>query len=491
MINTFQSLISVDKKSEMAVYLQIANAIINNIRRGRLRRGLKLPGTRELAVELSIHRKTMVAAYDELLAQGWIEMKSRKGTFVVEHLPEVKPSKITPVDTLGHYPDKTLFKINESEIITFPTPNFQDSKKLVINDGFPDIRFAPMELLMRELRIMAKRSSSRKYLMYGNPAGSPYLLETLSAHLSDSRGLSITEKNVMITNGAQMGIYLAAHLLLKKGDHVIVGEPGYFAANLTFQQAGATLSRVPVDDFGMDVNAVEAICKKKTIRLVYVIPHHHHPTTVTLSPDRRMKLLELAGKYKFAIVEDDYDFDFHYSSNPILPMASLDHHGNIIYIGTLSKTIAPAIRIGFMIAPENFIKAAAILRRGMDRQGDSLMEVAIAELYKNGTIGRHIKKVVKVYHERRDHFCQLLRDSFGDQIKFKIPDGGMSVWVRFNEINLKALSTKASEKGVVISDGVLYNTFRTNYNAARLGFASLDLKEQKQIVHILLSIVND
>jgi GntR family transcriptional regulator / MocR family aminotransferase len=488
MINTLQTLISIDKKSEMAVYLQIANAIINNIRRGRLRRGLKLPGSRELAAELKVHRKTMVAAYDELLAQGWIEMKPRKGTFVVEHLPEVKPSRITPLETLGHYPGKTLFRIDEERVISFPTTNFQDTKKIVINDGFPDIRFAPIELLMRELRTMAKRTSSKKYLMYGNPGGSPYLLETLSAHLSDSRGLSITEKNVMITNGAQMGIYLAANLLLQNGDHVIIGEPGYFAANLTFQQAGAILNRVPVDDLGIDVNAVEAMCKKKKIRLVYVIPHHHHPTTVTLSPDRRMKLLELAGQYKFAIIEDDYDFDFHYTSNPILPMASLDHHGNIVYIGTLSKTIAPAIRIGFMIAPENFIKAAANLRRGMDRQGDSLMEVAIAELYKNGTIGRHIKKVVKIYHERRDHFCHLLKDTFGNQITFKIPDGGMSVWVNFNKIDLKKLSAKANEKGVIINDGRLYNTHQTDYNAARLGFASLDLKEQEQAISILANL---
>jgi GntR family transcriptional regulator / MocR family aminotransferase len=485
MINAFQDLIVLDKKSEMAVYLQIANSIINNIRRGRLRRGLKLPGSRELSTALNVHRKTTVAAYDELLAQGWIEMKPRKGTFVVEHLPEVKPSKITPAETLGHYPSKTLFKINESEIITFPTPNFQDSKNLVINDGFPDIRFAPIELLMRELRTIAKRSPTRKYLMYGNPAGSPYLLETLSANLSDSRGLSITEKNVMVTSGAQMGIYLVAKLLIKQGDHVIVGEPSYFAANLTFQQAGAILNRVPVDDFGIDVDAVEALCKRKTIRLLYVIPHHHHPTTVTLTPDRRVRLLELAAEYSFAIVEDDYDFDFHYASNPILPMASLDHHGNVIYIGTLSKTIAPAIRIGFMVAPENFIKAASSLRRGMDRQGDSLMETAIAELYKNGTIGRHIKKVVKVYHERRDHFCQLLTDAFQDQITFKVPDGGMSVWVNFNKIDLKKLSTNSAQQGLILSDGSIYNTHKENYNSARLGFASLDFKEQEKVIDVM------
>jgi GntR family transcriptional regulator / MocR family aminotransferase len=228
-----------------------------------------------------------------------------------------------------------------------------------------------------------------------------------------------------------MSIYLASRLLIKQGDTVIVGEPGYFGATLTFQQVGAIIHRVRVDDKGIDVDQVEAVCKKKNVRLVYVIPHHHHPTTVTLPPERRIRLLELAVKYKFAIVEDDYDYDFHYASNPVMPMASLDHYGNVIYIGTLSKTLAPAIRIGFMVAPQNFIKAAAEFRRSVDRQGDSLMEVALASLYKNGTMARHIKKAVKLYRERRDHFCALLDQKLGDKVSFKIPDGGMSVWTKF------------------------------------------------------------
>jgi GntR family transcriptional regulator / MocR family aminotransferase len=487
MMNTIQKFISFDKNSEMAVYLQIANAIINSIRRGWLRKGLKLPASRELAIELKVHRKTIIASYEELLSQGWIEMKSRKGTFVAERLPDVKPSKIVLEEKLENYPSTTFFKIDEGRIILFPTRNFQNSKNLIINDGFPDVRLAPMELLMRELRTIAKGSSSRKYLMYGNPSGSPDLLEVLSASLNDSRGLTITERNIIITSGAQMGIYLAANLILKRGDHVIVGEPSYFAANLTFQQAGATLNRVPVDNDGMDMNVVERLCKTKKIRLVYVIPHHHHPTTVTLSPNRRIKLLELARKYKFAIIEDDYDFDFHYTSNPILPMASLDHHGSIIYIGTLSKTIAPAVRLGFMVAPENFIKSASSLRRGIDRQGDSLLETAVAELYKNGTMARHIKKLVKIYHERRDYFCELLRDELRHKITFKVPDGGMSVWVNFNKTDLKKLSSEVAKQGLLLSDGSAHNTDGKNYNSTRLGFASLNFKEQESAIRILRS----
>jgi GntR family transcriptional regulator/MocR family aminotransferase len=483
-MHILKELVKIDKTSESPVYLQITNAIILNISKGKLRRGLKLPGSRELASMLQIHRKTLLSAFDELQAQGWIEMIPRKGTFVVKDIPEVKPRRLKPEQAVIKYPAKTIFSFDAEELLSFPPPSSPISGSLVINDGFPDIRLAPTELFFRELRTLGKQSAFRKYFQYGNPKGPDYLVETLSSFLSDTRGLPISASNVMITKGAQMAFYLVSDLLIKPGDHVIVGEPSYFAATITFQQAGATINQVPVDDYGIDVSAIESLCQRKKIRLVYVVPHHHHPTTVTLIPERRMRLLELAAKYKFAIIEDDYDYDFHYASNPVLPMASLDHHGNVIYIGTLSKTLAPAIRAGFMVAPENFINAAAYRRRWIDRQGNTLMEVALAQLYRNGTMARHIRKVVKIYHERRDHFCAMLTDKLGDRVSFKVPDGGMSVWVKFKDADVKQVSINAGKKGLIMSDGRVYNLYK-NYNATRLGFASLNLKEQEKALDIL------
>ncbi|HEU4470099.1 MAG TPA: PLP-dependent aminotransferase family protein, partial [Flavisolibacter sp.] len=405
-----KELVFIDKRLEMPLYLQIANGLVSQIRRGSLRRGLRLPGSRDMARSLKVHRKTIVAALDELQAQGWIIAVPRKGCFVAEQLPDFRPQRIT--DRTGNEAAliKANFPVHENGFVEFPAASLTPGALLTINDGFPDVRLAPIDLLLREFRSLSKRTVFRKYLAYGDPAGSPRLVETLSQFLSDTRSLPITTNNIMVTKGAQMGIYLAASVLLRPGDEVIVGEPNYFAANLTFQQLKARLNRVPVDEQGIDVDAIEKLCRKKKIRLLYVIPHHHHPTTVTLTPERRLRLLELATRYRFAIIEDDYDYDFHYSSTPVLPMASLDHHGNTIYIGTLSKTLAPAIRVGFMVAPGDVIRLAARLRRTLDRQGDSMMEAAIAELYSNGTIGRHIKKAVKTYHERRDHFCRLLSE---------------------------------------------------------------------------------
>ncbi len=480
-----KELIPIDRNSDTPVYMQIANAIILSIRRGRLRRGARLPGSRELAGLLNVHRKTLQTAYDELMAQGWIEISPRKGAFVVEKLPELKPTAISAERAGGDYPDETCFRLEKTKGARFPEFNLQETRSLILDEGLPDVRIAPTEELFREYRSLSRRSAFRKYFNYGGPTGTALLLETLSEHLNETRALPISGKNLLITRGAQMAFYLASRTLLKPGDHVIVGEPGYFNVNLTFRKAGATVHTVPVDRYGISVDAIERICTKNKVRIVYAVPHHHYPTTVGLIPERRLRLLDLAGKFRFAIIEDDYDYDFDYSSRPILPMASLDDRGSVIYVGTLTKTLAPAVRIGFMAAPANLIEAASQYRRALDWQGDSMMETAIAGLYRNGTITRHIKKAVKLYRARRDNLCDLLRTRLSDRVSFEVPDGGMAVWTKFRTAPLESVAAEALQKGLRINDGRLYNAEGKNYNCTRLGFASLNFAEQEKAVSIL------
>lgn len=484
----FVHLLNINKSLPTPVYLQITNAVINNIQTNRFRKGLKMPGSRLLATSLKIHRKTLQRAFNELYAQGWLEIIPRKGTFVANNLPGLRPIKAGSTELTGSYPEKINFPMLRSNWSAFPPSDLQQTRSLVIQDGFPDIRMAPMKHFMRELRSIERSGEYKKYYQYGNPQGSNYLRESLAIFLRDTRGLPISSANILITNGAQMGIYIAAHSLLQKGDHVIVGDPGYVTATLTFQSTGAIIHRVPVDDHGINTDAIESLCKKKKIKLIYVIPHHHHPTTVTLSLERRIHLLNLSARYKFAIVEDDYDYDFHYDSSPILPIASLDQHGNVIYVGTLSKTLIPAIRIGFVVAPQNFIREATAFRRAIDFQGNTLLEIAVAELYKTGVIASHIKKMVKIYRQRRDLFCELLTSGLGEQVSFRKPEGGMSVWTKFHGVDLKAVALQAAKRDLIMSDGSIYN-FRTNHNASRIGFAALNEKEMTRTVSILKEAV--
>jgi GntR family transcriptional regulator/MocR family aminotransferase len=485
-----EELILIDRSSTTPIYLQITNAVIQSIRQGRFRKGLHLPGSRKLADLLKINRETAIAAYQELDAQGWVEVLPQKGAFVKVDPLLVSPEKLRQGSTIFTLPEKPGFYYDQKRVLPFPSPDFPPANKLVLNDGFPDVRLAPIEDLIRSIRSLSRMSFNKKYLTYGGAQGTLFLRETLAAFLCDTRGLSITPENILITKGAQMGIYITSSMLLKAGEEVIVGTPGYAGANRTYRQLGAKINYAPMDKDGIDLDWVEKLCRKKNIRMIYVIPHHHHPTTVTLAPERRLRLLDLAAKYKFAIIEDDYDYDFHYTGKAMMPMASLDRNGNVIYIGALTKSLAPAIRVGFIVAPQQFIRSATWLRRSIDTQGDSLIENAIAQLYKDGVIARHVKRSAKLYKERRDNFCHLLGTGLGDRVSFSIPEGGMSVWTTFPKDNLTLLTAKAAKKGLIMSDGTDYDTEKIRYNSTGMGFASLNFKEQQQVIEILKEIIH-
>ncbi|MBS1660715.1 MAG: PLP-dependent aminotransferase family protein [Bacteroidetes bacterium] len=473
------------------LYLQLESEIIQLICRGILKPGQALPSSRELAQSLQLNRKTVVATYGELEAQGWVETRERSGVYVSSQLPDTAVRTISKKQIRSRQPAYPLIKklpsdgpavTAEADVIGPHSPLYK------IDDGFPDPRIAPIEQLVREYRRLGKGRLANQLLMYGPEHGSYRLRVELATFLNRTRGMQISEKEILITKGTAMAIYLTTQLLIRPGDAVFVPEPGYKDANQTFQLAGANLVYIPVDKDGMDVDRIEQLCKKRPPRMIYVIPHHHRPTTVTLSPERRMRLMSLAHKYGFALLEDDYDFDYHFTSNPLLPLASLDMAGHIIYVGSFCKSIAPGIRIGFMVAPEVVINEAAALRKLMDRQGELLLEEATAELLSTGDIARHIKKSHKVYLGRLENTCRLLREQLGAYLTFEKPDGGLAIWAMYKKnISARAVAANAGKLGLKINDGRGY-FFRPNVSMPndyiRIGYCSLDEKEMAAAIDI-------
>lgn len=484
----FKTLILIDKKSRLPIYQQIANRFVGLIQEGVLKPGLALPGSRVLAVQLGLHRKTVIAAYEELISQDWIVAIPRKGVTVASNLPAMKPRSFQA--QASPYAQGPTFSFNEVPAVILPPHHKMKAGQIVVNDGFPDVREAPLEVWVKESRAVIQGPRYQKLLMYGTPNGSETLRKELIKYLTGTRGLTIEPDNLMVTRGAQMAIYLTAAMLIKKGDYVIVGSPNYFLADLCFEQLGARLLRVPVDEDGIDVDAVEKLCRTKKIRMLYVISHHHHPTTVTLSAERRMRLLNIIRTHRLAVMEDDYDYDFHYSSAPILPLASADHGGNVIYIGSFTKTLGLSMRIGFMTGPAAFIAEAAKLRRMMDLRGDNLSEETLGALLANGTIERHLKKSNKLYHERRDVLSLQLQTHLGDAVQFSTPAGGMATWVTFaKRYPLAKISEKAGLLGVRIATGEHYHYGVKPQNALRFGFASLGDKEIIKAVQVLKTVL--
>jgi GntR family transcriptional regulator/MocR family aminotransferase len=324
-------------------------------------------------------------------------------------------------------------------------------------------------------------------LKYGHVEGDLDLRTTLKSYLRDTRCIVTSVENIFITRGSQMGLYLILASLIKSGDTCITSFPGYKVVDDTIRHLGGRVLHVEVDDEGLVTKKVEEFCKRRKISLLYITPHHHYPTTVTLSPVRRIELLQLAIKYNFYILEDDYAYDFHYSNNPVLPLASLNKSQHVIYIGSFSKCLAPSVRIGYFVAPVEVIEAANKLRRVIDRLGDPPLERALSEFIKSGDLQRHLKKVVKIYRHRRDNFCELLKTHLSDHVSFAKPEGGMSVWVIFKKgITLKTLPARLAREGYFIESD---NIFDKKLNAIRIGFAALNEKEMDRFVAAIARIL--
>lgn len=482
----YKTLILLNRDSSVSLYVQLCNSFINLITSGTLQPSDMLPSSRVLSELIGINRNTVKLAYEELINQGWADSVERKGIFVLSKLPTISRRKLSIANI---DPEESSFHWENPFAVYAESDNYQKSI-LTIDDGFPDVRLTPVDLLMREYRSISRKFYGKSFLKYGFPKGSKSLRSALCRYLSDTRGLAIDPENILITKGSQMGIYLATQLLLKPKDKIAVGLSNYRSADGIFRYSGAQLLRIPVDGFGMDIDALEAILQKELIKAVYIIPHHHFPTTVTMSIERRLKLLKLAREYRFAIIEDDYDFDFHYNNKPYIPLASIDHNHNVIYIGSVTKTFAPALRIGFLTANPKFVDACSSLRQLIDKQGDSLLEEAFSSLFDNGEMERHFRKSLKIYKQRRDLFCEVLSSDFKDVISFDVPEGGLAIWSLFNkDINLKELSQRALKAGLQIADGTFYDNELFKPNGLRLGFASLNEKEISQSLALLRTLI--
>lgn len=484
----WKTIIQLDKDCDTPIYLQIANAMIQEVTKGHIGPGVKLPGTRMMSEILGVHRKTIVNSYEELDAQGWIEMRPSKGTFTSKELPEINPRKLLAKnEKQTSFPKETGFQVKVNETIRKPVlPN----RNIVgFHDG-PDVRLIPVDELGRAYKSILLRHTNVRYLSYVEIAGVQKFRTVLSEYLNTSRGLRTSFENIMITRGSQMGLYLLSLILLEKGDTVVVGNTNYYYADHVFINAGVKLIRVHVDESGIDVDAIEKLCLRRKIKALYVTSHHHYPTTVTLIASRRMKLLALAEKFGFIIIEDDYDYDFHYQSSPILPLVSADTKGMVVYIGTLSKTIGPAIRTGYIIAPDNLILELCRIRQLIDTQGDPVMELALAEMFVEGNINRHMKKAQQEYHRRRDFLCNRLSEKLGDIIDFKVPNGGLAIWAKFHKsVPLPPLTEKLRAQNIILSNGLIHNNSNVSLNATRMGFAWMNEKESENAVQILAKTI--
>ncbi|MEO6774229.1 MAG: PLP-dependent aminotransferase family protein [Kofleriaceae bacterium] len=459
-----------------ATFVRIANALTTDIRRGVRRAGDRLPSTRELARELAVNRNTIVAAYDELLAQGWIASRGAAGTFVAGELPDLpkRRSEAPPP-----FAQRAAYDLQVAPLA--PLPLTATAARYQLSAGVPDPRLFPHDMMARAYRRALRSRGANATLAYADAAGLLRLREAVAALLREARNMPCGPEHILITRGSQMVLDLAARALLRPGDVAAVEHLGYQPAWRAFEAAGAKLAGVRLDEQGLVVDELPA-----KLRALYVTPHHQYPTTVLLTPARRLALLARARRDRFAVLEDDYDHEFHFDGRPVAPLASADPHGSVIYIGSLSKTLAPGLRIGFLAAPEHVVEALAGVRTIIDRQGDHVLEAAVAELVEDGEIQRHANKLRRTYALRRERFATLLRTHLGSALEFTLPPGGLTIWARVaRDIALERWLDRARAHGVHVVAAKELALDREPRPFIRLAFAQYSEAELADAIRIL------
>ncbi|QLG96233.1 PLP-dependent aminotransferase family protein [Pseudomonas yamanorum] len=396
---------------------QLYQALRQRVLDGRLVGGTRLPASRDLAAALLISRNSVVRAYDQLYAEGFIEGRVGDGTYVA-HLPTTGGSakklstKLSTGFSTGLSPALSTKQVNlpgisSSKVIHSPALGRLENNHLPLPPtgpprafrvGIPAFDLFPFDVWAK-LNAAFWRKPDLQQLCYGDPAGDERLRGLIAAYLRSSRGMQCTAEQIVITSGAQQGISLCAQLLVAPGDTVAIENPGYRAAGHAFAIAGAKLHGVAVDGEGIDCTALNVL---NDCRLAYVTPSHQYPMGVVMSLARRLELLAWAERSGGWIIEDDYDGEYRYSGAPLAPLAALDRSGRVLYVGTFGKIAFPALRLGYLVLPEGLVDAFS-RRRAVDvRHSEVSTQAVMAEFMATGHFQRHIRRMRRAALSRRN-----------------------------------------------------------------------------------------
>jgi len=413
------NLVSTKKES---LQKQIFESIRQQILCGRLKANTSLPSTRLLSEQLNVSRNTIVLAYDRLIAEDYICSRKTIGTFVNPKLPEssltiFKNENNKVVKESADNAEQVVFK---GKVQALNNPN---RHKLDIDFwvGRPDPESFPINI-WRQLIVNKLRSSGADMTEYHNPAGIIELRKAIADHLRPARGIDVTPEQVIIVNGSQSALNIAARLLIKNGTQVVTECPCYQGAVYVFESFGARIHPVGVDQDGLKISDLP----QTPTSLAYVTPSHQYPLGETLSLSRRIRLLDWAREMGAYILEDDYDSDFRHNSSPLTALAGQDPHDCVIYMGTFSKSIGAGLRIGYMVVPSELIEPTIAIKTLMDNGHAWLDQAVLAEFIITGAYKKHLRRIRRVYISRRDALIEALHKHFGD-VRLSGLEGGMHI----------------------------------------------------------------
>ena len=416
---------SIDPGSGEPLHRQLYNELRTAILGGRLPTGARLPASRELAQVTGLSRNTVLSAYEQLVAEGYIDSRAGSGTYVAGSLPDQVLSgpvmEPVPLAQRGaRRMAKRAERMLEMPFRRWPPPA---GGPMLFRTGLPALDHFPMDT-WRRMFDRRLRSASTRLLAYGEPQGYRPLREAIAAHLGAARGARCSPDQILVVSGSQQAISIVTDVLVEAGDQVWFEEPGYFAARGVLEAAGAKLVPVPVDDEGFDVaKAVEAA---PHARLAYVTPSHQNPLCVTMSLARRRALLHWAETSGGWILEDDNAGECRYKGRPLAALQGIDPHGRVLYAGTFSKVMFSSLRLGYLVAPPDLLPAMVRARELMDRQSPGILQAVMADFMTEGHFARHLRRVRTLYAARLEALTRAVRTHASDLLELPECEGGVS-----------------------------------------------------------------
>ena len=479
--------------TDAPLYRQIYEGVRDAILSGKLTSGARLPASRVLAKQLSVSRLTVVNAFEQLLAEGYLEGKTGAGTFVASKIPE----DLLQISEAAKKAEKTEPKAADLKISKFArrlaetetrASRFQNATPAVpFKNGITAVREFPFGI-WEKIALRVYRQARYKLSGYGEAAGFRPLREAVAAHLAASRGVHCDVEQIFITNGAQQALDLVGRVLLEEGEQIRIEDPCYQEALSVFRAVGARVQPVPVDAEGFDIT--EANKRGAAAKLVYITPSHQYPTGVTMSLARRLQLLEWARKTGAWIIEDDYNSEFRYAGRPLASLQNLDRSGRVIYVGTFSKTIFPALRLGCMVVPKNMIEIFRAARNSCDSHSPIFEQAILADFIAEGHFARHLRRMRTLYEKRQHFLVSEAEEQLKGLLKVSKAQSGMHLigWLAPNFDELE-IAEKSAENGLNITPLSTYCIEAKLPAGVILGYTGFDEKEIRQGVRKLKEVL--
>lgn len=458
--------INIDRESRVSLSRQLYMYYKESILNGNLKSNDKLPSTRELSRDLNIARNVVLDCYEQLIAEGYIYTKSGSGTYICEG---VKFQQIK-IKMESHF--------NKSD---------NDIEKISFRTGVPDLNNIPINKWAQVYKECILNIEVTQ-MDYQNSFGSYELRSELSSYLERVRGVCTSPDNILITNGAAQAFSLLCQLV-KDHEYVLVENPLSYGILHTLESNQVTMKPIRVDEYGM----VTSELPKQPPKLIFTTPSHQFPTGVVIPINRRIEMIKYAQKHGTYIVEDDYDSEFRFDGTPIQSMQYLDPE-KVIYVGTFSKTLIPALRIGYMVLPDKLLRKIENIKYVADLHSPNFEQIALAKFIEIGLFDRHVSKMRRLYLKKRNYLIQCIEKEFGERVTITGAQAGMHFVATFKDVTFdKALMSKIGEKNIEITamnkHYISDNSDPKIDNALIFGYGNTKTEQMEKGIRLLADII--